>query len=145
MVPSVPVLPWEHLTMSREHTLVHAPPGHGALGQSWHHLGARTGQGKLHTITPPDCDCNLCSDQQKREYFTFSPQALEGVREKNPLCQLLCLELPAPGMGRQVGKGMMPRSAFAPMPALHQLSKKLCSRKEKEKKTNPDFFHLQLE
>lgn len=43
-------------------------------------------------------------------------------------------------MGRQVGKGMMPRSAFAPVPAPHQLSKKLCSREKKTKPKNKLIF-----
>lgn len=77
-VPCVPVLPWDTSSGSW------GTPWF--MGQSWHHLypfpKGQTGQGKLYTVTPPDCDCNLCSHQHRTEYFPFSPQALEGVREK---------------------------------------------------------------
>lgn len=150
MVPCVPVFPWEHLTTARSTPwFMHhmAVVVWASRGITWIHLskdvlGAQTGQGKLHTI--PLLTVNAIYAQINREEnisFFFS-QALEGVRGKSLLFQLLCLELPAPGMGRQVGKGMMPRSVFAPVPAPHQLSKKVCSRKEKKEKQNPqpNFF-----
>lgn len=60
--------------------------------------------------------------------------------KKSLLCPRgCCLELPAPGMGSEAGKhpcntpqphGVMLRSAFAPEPGPHQLSKELWRRKK---------------
>lgn len=113
------MVPWASLGVILEHRL-----GRGSSTQS-----------PLLTVTAIYAQIN------RGENITlFLLMLLRVLEKKNPLCQLLCLELPAPGMGRQVGKGMMPRSVFAPMPAPHQLSKKLCSRKEKEKEKKTLVF-----